>query len=232
MTSSDGKSETVEAKSTIIATGSEPTTFPNLPFDEKIVISSTGALSLPKVPKDLLVIGGGVIGLEMASVYQRFGSNVTVVEFFDEIVPSLDKELAKAFHKVLTKQGVKILTSHKVISGANHGTYGELVIEPVKGGDRQTLKGDHILVSTGRRPFTDKLGLDKAGVHVDEKGRVVVNERLETNVKNIMAIGDVVRGPMLAHKAEDEGIFAAEVLTGKHPHINYLAIPNVIYTYP
>ena len=178
------------------------------------------------------MIGGGVIGLEMASVYQRFGSNVTVIEFFDEIVPSLDKELAKNFHKTLTKQGVKILTSYKVVSGQNHGTYGELVIEPVKGGDRQTLKGDHILVSTGRRPFTDKLGLDKAGVNVDEKGRVIVNERLETNIKSIMAIGDVVRGPMLAHKAEDEGIFAAEVLSGRHPHINYLAIPNVIYTYP
>lgn len=179
-----------------------------------------------------MVIGGGVIGLEMASVYQRFGSNVIVVEYLDEIVPSLDKEIAKAFNKILTKQGIKIMTSHKVISGINHGTHGEITIEPVKGGEKQVLKADHILVATGRRPHTDKLGLEKAGVKVDEKGRVIVNDHLETNVPGIMAIGDVVRGAMLAHKAEEEGIFAAEQIAGKHPHINYLAIPGVIYTYP
>lgn len=142
------------AKNIIIATGSEPTAFPGIPFDEKVIISSTGALSLPKVPKDLAVIGGGVIGLEMASVYQRFGTNVTVVEFLDEIVPSLDGEAAKSFRKILTKQGIKILTSHKVISGKNHGTHGEITIEPVKGGDQQVIKADHILVSTGRKPHT------------------------------------------------------------------------------
>ena len=168
----------------------------------------------------------------MASVYQRFGSNVTVVEYLDEILPALDKEMAKAFNKILTKQGIKILTSHKVLGGVNHGTYAEVTIEPVKGGDKQVLKADHILVATGRRPHTDKLGLDRAGVKVDEKGRVVVNDHLETNVPNIFAIGDVVRGAMLAHKAEEEGIFVAEYLSGKHPHINYLAIPGVIYTYP
>lgn len=228
----DGNNETITAKNTIIATGSDATSFPGLPFDEKIIISSTGALSLPKVPKDLVVIGGGVIGLEMASVYQRLGTNVTVVEFLDEIVPSLDKEVAKAFNKVLTKQGIKIMTATKVVSGKNLGTHAEVTIQPVKGGDTQVLKADHVLVATGRRPYTEGLALDKAGVKVDNKGMVIVNDNLETNVPGILAIGDVVRGAMLAHKAEEEGIFAAEKLAGKHPHINYLAIPGVIYTYP
>lgn len=158
-------------------------------------------MSFPKIPKDLVVIGGGVIGLEMASVYQRLGTNVIVVEFLDEICPSLDKELAKAFNKVLTKQGIKILTGHKVTGGKNHGTYAEINIQPVKGGDSQVLKADHVLVATGRRPFTEGLGLDKAGIKVDERGRVIVNDNLETNVSGILAIGDVVRGAMLAHKA-------------------------------
>lgn len=180
-----------------------------------MIISSTGALSLPAVPKDLVVIGGGVIGLEMASVYQRFGTNVTVVEYLDEIVPSLDKEIARTFNKILTKQGVKILTSHKVVSGKNHGTYGEVTIEPVKGGEQRVLKADHILVATGRKPHTEKLGLDRAGVKVDERGRVIVGDHLETSASNIFAIGDVVRGAMLAHKAEEEGIFVAEHICGK-----------------
>lgn len=178
MTGNDGKNETISAKKTIIATGSDASSFPGLPFDEKIIISSTGALSLPAVPKDMIVIGGGVIGLEMASVYQRFGTKVVVIEYLDEIVPSLDKEIAKTFNKILTKQGIKILTSHKVVSGANHGTYGEVTIEPVKGGERQVLRADHILVATGRKPHTDKLNLEKAGVKVDEKGRIIVNDYL------------------------------------------------------
>ena len=156
----------------------------------------------------MIVIGGGVIGLEMGSVYARFGTNVTVIEYLDEIVPALDKEVAKTFNKILTKQGMRILTSHKVISGKNHGTYGEVTIEPVKGGEKQTLKADHILVSTGRKPHTDKLNLNKAGVKMDERGRVIVNDTLQTNVSHIYGIGDVVRGAMLAHKAEEEGIFA------------------------
>lgn len=168
----------------------------------------------------------------MASVYQRLGTNVIVVEFLDEIVPSLDKEVAKAFNKVLTKQGIKIMTGTKVVSGKNLGTHAEVTIQPVKGGDAQVLKADHVLVATGRKAYTQGLGLEKAGVLLDKMGRVIVNDNLETNVAGIMAIGDVVRGPMLAHKAEDEGIFAAEKLAGKHPHINYLAIPGVIYTYP
>lgn len=228
----DGTSETIQASKTIIATGSEANAFPGLPFDEKVVITSTGALSLPKVPKDLIVVGGGVIGLELGSVYQRFGSKVTVVEYFDEICPFLDAEVAKSFHKILVKQGLTILTGHKVLSGKNHGNSGEITIEPVKGGDKQTLTADHILISTGRRPYTEGLGLDKAGVKVDEKGRVIVDDHLKTNVANIWGIGDVVRGAMLAHKAEEEGIYVAETIAGKHPHINYNAIPSVLYTYP
>lgn len=168
----------------------------------------------------------------MGSVYARFGTNVTVVEYLDEIVPSLDKEVAKNFNKILTKQGLKIMTSHKVISGKNNGTYGEVTIEPVKGGERITLKADHILVSTGRKPHTDKLNLDKAGVKLDDKGRVFVNDTLQTSAPHIYGIGDVVRGAMLAHKAEEEGIFAVEHMANQHPHINYNAIPSVIYTYP
>ncbi len=157
---------------------------------------------MPKVPKDLIVIGGGVIGLELGSVYARFGTHVTVIEYLDEIVSALDREVAKNFNKILTKQGMKIMTSHKVVSGINHGTYGEVTIEPVKGGERIVLKADHILVSTGRKPHTSQLGLDKAGVKLDEKGRIIVGDTLQTNVPHIYGIGDVVRGAMLAHKAE------------------------------
>ncbi len=158
-------------------------------------------MSLPSVPEDLIVIGGGVIGLEMGSVYARLGTNVTVVEYADEIVPSLDKEVAKNFNKILTRQGLKILTSHKVLSGKNHGTYGEVTIEPVKGGEQRVLKASHILVSTGRKPHTDKLNCEKAGIKLDERGRVIVNDNLITSAPNIYAIGDCVRGAMLAHKA-------------------------------
>lgn len=187
---------------------------------------------LPKVPKDLIIIGGGVIGLELGSVYQRLGTQVTVVEFLDEICPSLDKEVAKSFNKILTKQGIKIMTSHKVVSGKNHGTHGEITIEPVKGGAPITLSADHILVSTGRKPHTFNLCADKAGVKLDAKGMIIVDDHLRTNVPNIYGIGDVVRGPMLAHKAEDEGVYVAESIAGKPCHINYNAIPSVVYTYP
>jgi dihydrolipoamide dehydrogenase len=216
----------------VIATGSEATAFPGLPFDEKVIISSTGALSLPKIPSSLIVVGGGVIGLELGSVYQRLGTKVTVVEYQDEICPSLDLEVAKTLHKILVKQGIIIHTSHKVLSGTNNGTVGEIVVEPLKGGEKQTLKADHILIATGRKPNTEKLLVEAAGVKLDEKGRVAVDEQLRTNVSNIWGIGDVVRGPMLAHKAEEEGIFVAEQIAGKPCHINYNALPAVIYTYP
>lgn len=230
--SADGSKESVKADKIIIATGSDANAFPGLPFDEKVIISSTGALSLPKIPKELIVVGGGVIGLELGSVYQRMGTKVTVIEYLDEICPTLDAEIAKSFNKILTKQGIKIMTSHKVVSGKNHGTHGEITIEPVKGGDQVTLSADHILISTGRKPHTSNLNLDKAGVKMDNKGRVDVDDHLRTNVPNIYAIGDVVRGAMLAHKAEDEGVFVAEHISGKPCHINYNAIPGVIYTYP
>ena len=178
------------------------------------------------------MIGGGVIGLELGSVYQRYGTKVTVIEFLDDICPTLDKEVPRSFRKILEKQGIKILTGHKVVSGKNHGNSGEVTIEPVKGGDKIVLKADHILVSTGRKPHTHNLGLDKAGVKSDDRGRVIVNDHLQTNVPNIWGIGDVVRGAMLAHKAEEEGIMVAEHLAGKPTHINYNAIPSVIYTYP
>jgi dihydrolipoamide dehydrogenase len=198
----DGTTQTIQATKSVIATGSEPNEFPGLPFDEKAIISSTGALSLPSVPNSLVVVGGGVIGLELGSVYQRLGAKVTVVEYFDEICSSLDLEVAKALNKILTKQGMIIMTAKKVLSGKNNGSSGEITIEPVKGGEKQTLQADHILIATGRRPNTDSLCIDKVGVKLDEKGRVNVNEHLKTNIDNIWAIGDVIKGPMLAHKAE------------------------------
>jgi dihydrolipoamide dehydrogenase len=217
---------------TVIATGSEANEFPGLPFDEKVIISSTGALSLPHIPSSLIVVGGGVIGLELGSVYQRLGAKVTVVEYFDEICSMLDLEVAKALHKILTKQGMTIMTAQKVLSGKNNGNNGEITIEPVKGGEKKVLQADHILIATGRRPNTTNLCIDKVGVKMDEKGRVNVDDHLKTNIPNIWAIGDVVKGPMLAHKAEEEGIFVAEQIAGKPCHINYNAIPSVIYTYP
>ncbi|KAM3146842.1 dihydrolipoamide dehydrogenase precursor [Paramecium bursaria] len=228
----DGSKETVQSKNTIIATGSEPSPFPGLDFDEKIIISSTGALALQKVPKKLLVIGGGVIGVEMASVYQRLGTEVTVVEFLDNICGNIDLEISKSFQKILTKQGIKFLLSHKVISGKNLGTSAQLTIEPVKGGDKITLEADHVLVSTGRRPFTQNLGAKEIGVEIDNKGRIVTKGHFKTSVEGVYAIGDVIDGPMLAHKAEEEGIALAEQLAGKVGHVNYDAIPGVIYTHP
>jgi dihydrolipoamide dehydrogenase len=203
-----------------------------MPFDEKIIISSTGALALQQIPKELVVVGGGVIGLELGSVYTRLGTKVTVVEFLDQICPSLDLEIATALNKILTKQGMKILTSHKVLSGKVSGNGVEVTIEPVKGGDKQVLKADHVLVSTGRRPYTEGLGLKEVGVNVSNRGIIEINDHFQTNIPNIYAIGDVVRGPMLAHKAEEEGIACVENIVGKGGHVNYNAIPGVIYTHP
>jgi dihydrolipoamide dehydrogenase len=228
----DNKTDTVQAKNIIIATGSEPSPFPGLPFDEKIIVSSTGVLALPDIPKDLIVVGGGVIGLELGSVYTRLGSKVTVVEFLDQICPALDQEIAASLNKILSKQGMKILTSHKVLSGRVLGKGAEIVIEPVKGGDKQTLKADHILISTGRRPYIEGLGLKEIGVSLTNRGVVEVNDHFQTNVPYVYAIGDVIRGPMLAHKAEEEGIACVEIIAGKGGHVNYNAIPSVIYTHP
>ncbi|EGR34762.1 hypothetical protein IMG5_002350 [Ichthyophthirius multifiliis] len=229
---SNGQKQTVSTKNIIIATGSEPSPFPGLPFDEKIILSSTGALALQKIPEKMIIIGAGVIGLEMGSVYQRFGTKVTVVEFADQICPFLDSDIAKVFHKSLKHHGIEILTGHKVISGQNLGTHAVVNIEPVKGGPSISLQAEHVLVATGRRPFLGGLGQDKVGVKMDDKGRIITNDNLQTNIPNIYAIGDVVAGPMLAHKGEEEGIAAVENIAGKAGHVNYDTIPNVIYTHP
>ncbi|EGR32409.1 hypothetical protein IMG5_084100 [Ichthyophthirius multifiliis] len=222
----------LSSKNIIIATGSEPTPFPGLEFDEKTIVSSTGALSLPVIPEKLIVIGAGVIGLEMGSVYQRLGTKVTVIEYADQICPFLDNEIAKAFHKTLTKYGLEILTGHKVTGGQNKGTNGIVNVEPVKGGESKSLSANHILVATGRKPFVKGLNAQEIGIEFDNKGRIVTNNLLQTNIPNIYAIGDVVAGPMLAHKGEEEGIAAVENIAGKGGHVDYDAIPNVIYTHP
>lgn len=231
----DGKKEeTVEAKKIVIATGSEPTPLPFLPFDEKVVCSSTGALSLPKVPEHLVVIGGGVIGLEMGSVWARLGAKVTVVEFMDRCSPFLDHEVSDTLIKCLTKnEGMKFRTSTKVVKGEAGNGSARITVQGAKGGPEETIESDALLVSVGRRPFTTGLGLEEVNVKKNERGFIPITDKFETNVPNIYAIGDVVaKGPMLAHKAEDEGIAVAEILAGKAGHVNYDAIPGVIYTAP
>lgn len=197
-----------------------------------IYLKIKGALSLPKIPKKLLVIGAGVIGLEMGSVYQRLGSQVKVIEYADQICPFLDADIAKSFTKSLQHQGLEILTGHKVVSGQNFGTHASVLVEPVKGGDSKTFEADYILISTGRRPFIEGLNAKEIGIELDKKGRIATNGHLQTNIPNIYAIGDVIAGPMLAHKSEEEGIAAVEYIAGKGGHVNYDAIPSVIYTHP
>lgn len=227
----DGKVEKITTAKTIIATGSKPSSLPGITIDKKRVITSTEALNLTEVPKHLIVIGGGVIGLELGSVYARLGAKVSVVEYLDSIIPTMDKTLGKELQRSLKKLGFEFYLSHKVTGVTAKGKEVTLVAENKKG-EKMELKGDYCLVSVGRRPYTDNLGLEKAGVKLDERGRVDVNEHLETNVKGIYAIGDVIKGPMLAHKAEDEGVFVAETMAGQKPHINYLTIPGVVYTWP
>ncbi|QYA25900.1 dihydrolipoyl dehydrogenase [Gramella sp. MT6] len=227
----DGETKTIEAKKTIIATGSKPANLPFIELDKERVITSTEALTLKEVPKHMIVIGGGVIGLELGQVYRRLGAEVTVVEFLDRIIPTMDSALSKELQKVLKKQGVKFHTSTKVKSVERKGD--EIIIKADDKKDKEIeLKGDYCLVSVGRRPYTDGLNADAAGVELDDKGRVKVNDHLQTNVENIYAIGDVVRGAMLAHKAEEEGTMVAELIAGQKPHIDYNLIPNVVYTWP
>nr|WP_299385506.1 dihydrolipoyl dehydrogenase [Allomuricauda sp.] len=229
--SSDGKTETIEAKNTIIATGSKPSTLPFIKLDKERIITSTEALELKEIPKHMIVIGGGVIGLELGQVYKRLGAEVTVVEFMDRIIPGMDAGLSKELMKALKKQKMKFHLSHKVKSVERKGD--EVVIKADdKKGQEVTFTGDYCLVSVGRRPYTDGLNAEAAGVKLDERGRVEVNGHLQTNVPNIYAIGDVVRGAMLAHKAEEEGTLVAEYLAGQKPHINYNLIPGVVYTWP
>ena len=228
----DKKKETIlEAQKIIISTGSEPVSLPNVKFDEKIVLSSTGALSLNSVPKKMIVVGGGYIGLEMGSVWSRLGSEVHVIEFLDHITPGMDKEVSKEFMKILTKQGISFHMQTKEESIKNNKTSAKVFLMD-KDGKKKELECDVVLISVGRKPNTKNLKLDSVGVLLDEKKRIKVNKNFETNIKNIYAIGDVIAGPMLAHKAEEEGIAVAELISGQSGHVNYDVIPGVIYTSP
>jgi len=231
VTAADGKETTLTTEKVIIATGSKPTALPFAAFDKKRIISSTEALELKEVPKHLIVIGGGVIGMELGSVYARLGAKVTVVEFLDALIPTMDGTLGKELGKIAKKMGMDVFLGHKVTSVENKGSEVIVKAEPKAGGNALELKGDYVLVSIGRRPYTDGLGLDKVGIELD-RGRVPVDDHLKTKVDNIYAIGDVVRGAMLAHKAEEEGVYVAEQLAGQKPHVNYLLIPGVVYTWP
>ncbi len=233
VTAEDGAKTVLETKNIVIATGSDVASPPGVPiaFDEKVIVSSTGALELEKVPAKLIVIGGGVIGLELGSVWRRIGSEVTVIEFLDRILPGMDEEVAKQFLRIQQKQGVTFKLSSKVTAVEKGKKGAKVTFEPVAGGAAETIEADVVLVATGRRPYTDGLGLAEAGVAM-ERGRVVIDDHFATNVPGIYAIGDVVRGPMLAHKAEDEGVAVAEILAGQKPHINYDCIPGVVYTWP
>ncbi|MET0631927.1 MAG: dihydrolipoyl dehydrogenase [Xanthobacteraceae bacterium] len=230
--SAGGKSETLEAKAIVIATGSDVARLPGIDIDEKRVVSSTGALVLDKVPERLLVVGAGVIGLELGSVWRRLGSDVIVVEFLDRILPGIDNEVCRQFQRILERQGIKFKLSSKVTAVDANGKTLKASVEPAAGGAAETIEADVVLVSIGRVPFTDGLGLDGVGVRTDNKGRVMVDEHFATNVPGVYAIGDVIAGPMLAHKAEDEGVAVAEIIAGQAGHVNYDVIPNVVYTFP
>ena len=227
-----GQAEQVSAKHIIIATGSEPTPLPGITIDEKKIVSSTGALTLEKVPNHLVVIGGGVIGLELGSVWRRLGAKVTVVEFLDRIVPTMDLEIGQQFQKVLTKQGLAFKLSTKVTGVKPNGDALDVTIEAAKGGAAETMQADVVLVAIGRRPYVSGVGLEMAGVERDEKGRVKTDGHFKTNIPGIYAIGDVISGPMLAHKAEEEGVALAEMLAGQAGHVNYETCPNIVYTAP
>ncbi len=233
VTSPEGATHTLETKNIVIATGSDVARLPGIEIDEKTIVSSTGALELEQVPKQMLVIGGGVIGLELGSVWRRLGAEVQVVEFLDRIIPGMDGEVAKQFQKILQKQSMTFKLGSKVTGVSSLGPNGHTVtLEPAAGGDAETIEADVVLVAIGRTPYTEGLGLEEAGVEKDERGRVKIDQHWQTNVPGIYAIGDVVVGPMLAHKAEDEGVAIAEQLAGQAGHVNYNVIPNVIYTNP
>src|ERR1044071_4277887 len=230
VTSADGGEKTITTEKVIIATGSKPTPLPFAPFDKKRIISSTEALELPEIPKHLIIIGGGVIGMELGSVYARIGAKVTVVEFLDSLIATMDGTMGKELLRSTKKLGMEFYLGHKVTGLQNTGKEVVLKAED-KAGKTIELKGDYCMVSIGRRPYTDGLGLDKVGIELD-KGRIPVDDHLKTKVDNIYAIGDVIRGAMLAHKAEEEGTLVAEQFAGQKPHMNYLLIPGVVYTWP
>ena len=230
--SGKGKAKTLKTEKILIATGSESTPLPGVDVDEKQVVTSTGALELPKVPKHLIVIGGGYIGLEMGSVWKRLGAEVTVVEFLDRIVPAMDGEIAKKFQRTLEKQGIQFKLGMKVTGAKKTKSNVTLTLEPAKGGDTEDLKGDVVLLSIGRRPFTEGLGLDKVGVAMTDRGFIEVDEDFQTSVEGIYAIGDVIPGPMLAHKAEEDGVAAVETMAGQSGHVDYNLVPGIVYTWP
>ncbi len=228
----DGGNRMLETKNIVIATGSDVAKLRGVEIDEQVVVSSTGALELDRVPKKLLVIGAGVIGLELGSVWRRLGAEVTVVEYLDRVLPGMDGEVGKQFQRILTKQGLVFKLSTKVtgVEVAKKGA--KVTVEPAQGGASETLEADVVLVAIGRVPYTQGLGLETVGVQTDDKGRIQTDEHFATNVTGIYAIGDVIAGPMLAHKAEDEGVAVAEILAGHSGHVNYAVIPNVVYTFP
>lgn len=230
--SADGKSQTIETKNIVIATGSDIARLKGIEIDEKRIVSSTGALSLDKVPGKLLIVGAGVIGLELGSVWHRLGAEVVVVEFLDRILPGMDGEIAKQFQRILEKQGFAFKLGAKVTAVDTSGKTLKATIEPAAGGSAETLEADVVLVSIGRVPYTDGLGLKEAGVALDARGRVQIDPHFATSLKGVYAIGDVVAGPMLAHKAEDEGVAVAEIIAGQAGHVNYDVIPGVVYTTP
>ena len=232
VTAEDGKTRTLKAGRILIATGSESTPLPGVEIDEKQIVTSTGALELSSVPKHLVVIGGGVIGLEMGSVWRRLGAEVTVVEFLDRIVPTMDGDIGKQFQRVLTKQGFKFMLGSKV-TGARKAKSGvTLTVEPAAGGKAEELKADVVLVAIGRRPYTQGLGLEALGVAMDKRGFIQVDEDYQTSVNGIYAIGDAIPGPMLAHKAEEDGIAAVEIMAGEAAHVDYDLVPGIVYTWP
>jgi dihydrolipoamide dehydrogenase len=234
VTNDAGEVQVLETKNIVIATGSDVAGIPGVAveIDEKVIVSSTGGIALEKVPAKMIVVGGGVIGLELGSVWSRLGAKVTVVEYLDTILGGMDGEVSKQFQRILAKQGIEFNLGAKVTGVEKSGEGAKVTFEPVKGGAAQTLEADVVLVATGRKPYTASLGLEESGVALDNRGRVEIDGHYRTNVAGIYAIGDVVKGPMLAHKAEDEGVALAEILAGQHGHVNYDVIPGVVYTQP
>jgi dihydrolipoamide dehydrogenase len=230
--SEDGQTQVLETKNVVIATGSCIAPLNGIDIDEKRVVSSTGALDLSKVPEKLLIVGAGIIGLELGSVWRRLGAEVTIVEFLDHILPGIDGEVTKQFHRMLQKQGLTFRLSSKVSAVDSSGKTLKVKVEPAAGGAAEMIEADVVLVAIGRAPYTEGLGLEEAGVKKDNRGRVIIDPHYKTNVDGIFAIGDVIAGPMLAHKAEEEGVAVAEILAGQAGHVNYDVIPNVVYTYP
>jgi dihydrolipoamide dehydrogenase len=228
----ENKKTKIKTKNIVIATGSQVATLPGIEIDEQNIVSSSGALSFNKVPNKLAVIGGGYIGLEMGSVWSRLGSDVTVIEFLDHITPGMDREISNEFQKILTKQGIKFKMGSKVNSVRKNVKSATINYTDIKNSKEETVEFDKVLVSVGRKPYTEGLNLSKVGIIRDKKGRIEVNNKLQTAVENIYAIGDVIKGPMLAHKAEEEGIAVAETLAGQAGHVNYDVIPGVVYTSP